>query len=134
MCKTTVNDLQIMSWDLLDSWLSSLDPYVALGLNIFSYSDLKWIFSVRFAILVPRQNAQFFSQKFNIFKFVTPKMPLMLKSTLSKPLDNITHTLGDSNMQGCHFRGNTLEHPKRYFSWPFWKKRQKLTKKKLIRF
>ena len=64
--------------------------------------------SVRFAILVPRQNAQFFSQKFNIFKFVTPKMPLMLKSTLSKPLDNITHTLGDSNMQGCHFNGNTL--------------------------
>ena len=35
-------------------------------------------------------------------------MPLMLKSTLSKPLDNITHTLGDSNMQGYHFNGNTL--------------------------
>ena len=89
------------------------------------------IFSVRFAISVPRQNAHFLGRKFNIFKFATPKMPPMLKSTLSKPLHNITHTLGDSNMQGHNFRGNTLEYSIQnvHFLGHCEKKIQKLSKK-----
>ena len=66
------------------------------------------IFFVRFVILVPRQNEYIFTSKSKIFKFKTPDSAKILMTPLPQPPHNINHALGDSNIQGYHFRRRTF--------------------------
>ena len=67
------------------------------------------IFFVRFVILVPRQNEYIFTSKSKIFKFKTPNSAKILMTPLPQPPHNINHALGDSNIQGNHFRTHTFQ-------------------------
>ena len=66
------------------------------------------IFFVRFVILVPRQNEYIFTSKSKIFKFKTPNSAKISMTPLPQPPHNINHALGDSNIQGYHFRTHTF--------------------------
>ena len=59
-------------------------------------------------ILVPRQNEYIFTSKSKIFKFKTPNSAKILMTPLPQPPHNINHALGDSNIQGYHFRTHTF--------------------------
>ena len=74
------------------------------GVKGFFIKIQKGIFSVRFVISVPRENDQIFTQKCNIFYLMTLNWSQVSASTPPKPFLDITHTLGDSNIQGYRSR------------------------------
>ena len=80
---------------------------VAHGVKSFFIKVQKGIFPVRFVISMPRENDQIFTQKCNIFYLMTLNWSQVSASTPPKPFLDITHTLGDSNIQGYRSRRPT---------------------------
>ena len=99
----TVGYKNVIIWMLVDH-----------GVKSFFIKVQKGIFHVSFVISVPRENHQIFTQKCNISYLMTLNWSQVSASASPKPFLDITHTLGDSNIQGYPSRRltsrDTVEH------------------------